>query len=554
VSRHRVRVRGHGVIEAEHGANLGRLLASQGILPLPCGGRGFCGQCVVRVVGKASPPTGNELARGLGAGGLRLACQTRVLGDLEVELVGRPAARVPLLSMHLEIGAPRPVFKLIEASPQPPVYKGGSPLEDSLRLDEKPVFFAECCGSVRGRVDSDKPLVVLVDLGTTKLAYHVLDEEGCLVQENAVPCPLLAYGSDIISRLTAALEDPAARRRMKDSLRKAVLDAMPGGSTALVAVAGNSVMESLFLGLPLEQLGEKPFQPFAAGPFTGGLGDAALWVAPMIGGFVGGDAVADLAAALALKPRPPFMIVDLGTNTEILVYTGRSEDPLYAASTPAGPAFEGHIAHGASIHAAGVSRARVRGVGGSGEPLFEVEVSGEGPPLGLLGSGVISLVAELARHGFLDEGGRMIRGYTRVRGVKAVRVTRGALGDIMFTQRDVREFQKAMASVKAAWRIVLLDSGIDAGELNMVYVAGNLGSSVDAGDLLYLGLIPPIRESRVASMGNMVLPGLKYMVFDEEAMAGVTSLARRAVVVELAERSMFMEEWIKGLRLPRGSP
>ncbi|MDK2384570.1 MAG: 2Fe-2S iron-sulfur cluster-binding protein, partial [Candidatus Korarchaeota archaeon] len=108
---HRVRVRGRGEIWARRGESLGRVLASRGLMPLPCGGRGFCGQCVVRVWGRVSPPTGNERVRGLG-GELRLACQTLVLGDVEVELLHRPVARVPVSSIHLEIVEPRPMFTL----------------------------------------------------------------------------------------------------------------------------------------------------------------------------------------------------------------------------------------------------------------------------------------------------------------------------------------------------------------------------------------------------------------------------------------------------------
>lgn len=546
MTRHVVHVKGYGDVEAEHGSNLGRILASKGILPLPCGGRGFCGQCVVRVKGPVSPPTGNELVRGLG-GDFRLACQTHVLGDLEVELLYKPLPKVSSISMHLEVTKPQPMFTIIKPLSGYPVYRGGPPVEASLKLSFKPGSLVGCCGSVRGAVSGD-PLVSLVDLGTTKIAYQLLDVGGGLVGEGIIFNPLSAYGADIMTRLTAALEDSEASENMRRMLVEAVASITPMDRAALIAVAGNSVMESFFLGLPLEQLGEKPFQPFIAGPFAGSLGGAALWVAPMIGGFVGGDAAADLAAAIGLKARSPFLIIDLGTNTEVLLYTGKT---LYAASTPAGPAFEEHVERGTGVGAAGISRVRIAGTDEEGKPRFEVSVAGEGEPLGLLGSGVISLAAELSRHGFIGEDGRIRRGYVRIRGVKAIRIGRGLLGDIYFTQRDVREFQKAMASIKAAWRIVLGEAGVKPSDLRTVFVAGNLGSSVDPGDLLYLGLIPPVREENVVSTGNMVLPGLKAMVFDSEVRGRVEGIMGSARLVELAEHEGFMDEWVRGLSFPR---
>ncbi len=521
----KVFVEGYGVIEAHKGVNLGKLLSEHGLLALPCGGRGFCGQCKVFVEGMVSSPTGNELARGMGHGGVRLACQTRVLGDVRVRLpriqsVIKPVSRI---AISVTISRPKPVFSLGE--------------------NRVKLLDAVECVCDYARSDGN---VLLVDIGTTKIAYQVLDRKTDIVKENLLVNPMVAYGADIITRMTRAVQEPNSYARMRKLLTELLIELATENSSPLIVAAGNTVMESMVLGLPLHSLAMKPFEPAAKGPFLYTLGSprkcyGIMLLAPLVAGFVGGDAVMNLAAVEYMRAEKPFMIIDLGTNTEVILAT---QDDYYATSCPAGPAFEGHVSGGTSITLGGASKARFRGFREDGEAILECE-NGRG---GLLGSGVISLVAELVRHKLLSSNGRLTRGYKVVNGVKTLRITCDENGQhVLFTQRDVREFQKAMAAVRASWKKLLNKAGLDPSELRRVFVSGLFGSALDAQDLLLLDLVPPVSEDRIVSSGDLVLPGMKAYVYDENVFLRINRLVRKIVHVNLAEEKDFMNLWTSSL-------
>ena len=552
--RVRVLVKGFGVIEAEEGENLGFVLARAGVMPLPCGGRGFCGKCLVRVRGSVTPPTGNEILHGVVEQGLRLACQVRLLGDVEVEPLLKTVPRVSLASIEVPLRAVERVFRVVDP-------------EKAVALPEPVYVHALSCGASRRFVElegigiagslpmgcgDDEVRVLLVDLGTTKIGWWAVDLSGGIVEEGAVHNPQMAYGADVISRLSRALEDPQAFRDMRASLRRAVEDvARRYRCTALCVAAGNSAITSLFVGAPLKSLAMKPYSPAFLGPFIDHLqGCTPCLVAPLIRGFVGGDALADLVAVEGMEPPTPYLVVDLGTNTELILVKSREPPEVFVASTPAGPAFEGHLTSGSSAVTGGVFRVRLRGFAEDGTPRFDIY----GEPAGFTGSGVVSLVAELVRHRMLDRRGRLVKGFIREGGVKKVVVHRGSGRPLVFTQLDVREFQKAMAAVKAGWRMLLSRAGVEVDELRRVFVAGSFGSSIDPEDALLLHLVPPVERSKVVVGGNLVLPGLRLMVFSRGAYRKAMLWSRLARHVDLAREEGFADLWIESLEFESAAP
>ncbi len=539
----RIRI-GNRVLEAEEGANLGKLLAQHGFLHLPCGGRGLCGQCLVRVRGAASPLTGVERLRGLRPP-LRLACQVRVLGDLEVEILRKPRAYASRAAVDVYIEKPSPLFKIVSRIPAE---------SRALVLD-----YAKCgsgslveihglglAGLVEESCDSYR--VALVDVGTTRISYLVVDERGNTVNEGHRLNPQLVYGADIATRISRALEDEDSRRSMIESLRReieAIIDGEP--CTVLGLVAGNSAMTSFLLGLPLGTLARRPFRPYVkALAYLQSSKCRPILVLPPIAGFVGGDALADLALAEYLQVPIPYMILDIGTNTEIVVVKSSSPLEVYVASAPAGPAFEGHVSSGVSAPLGGLTRIRIAGVREDGTPLFEYEGGG-----GLAGSAIVSLVAELLRHGFVDPSGRFVRGYRRVGGVKSfvIGVDRETGMEIRFSQLDMREVQKAIAAIRAGWRTVLREAGLEVGDVEMLIVAGAFGAELDLDDATYIGLLPAVDRSRVALVGNAVLAGLKTIALDRDHAERILGAVSRARHIELATRLDFAKLWIESLRL-----
>lgn len=535
------------IIEASAGEVLGDALSKEGLIELPCGGRGLCGQCIIEVYGEVSEPTGNEVARGL-TGPERLACQTRVLGDVKVRLKRKVFKTASARSMFIDVKVVRPLYSIVKLEDLPvSTYPHAVLASAAIKSGGKHLLVIDGVGAVastdKGR---DELSVLLVDVGTTKIAYQAIRYKGEIIDEGAVLNPQFVYGSDVMTRLAKALKDPKVLSDMRAKLEESIRSLINKYSAAACLVAGNSTMESMLVGAPLNYLAERPYQPLLKGPFVIELDGITCYVAPMIGGHVGGDAFMNLAAAEYLKPPTPYMIVDLGTNTEvILVRELGSERLVTVASAPAGPAFEGHIGSGVSMTVGGITHVKIVSEDESGRPVFEVK--GSGP--GIMGSGLVSLMAELVRKGYVSVSGRIVKGFVKRNAGKAFIIREGGPGEaeVLVTQRDIREFQKAMSAVKTSWELVLKNTGVEAGDLKLVFLSGNFGSSLDVTDALYLHLIPPVNPDLVVVGGNMVLTGLRVAYLDKQHLMRVWEIAEKAKHIDLAEDPEFSAAWIRNL-------
>ncbi len=400
-------------------------------------------------------------------------------------------------------------------------------------------------------VEGKGRLILLVDIGTTKIAYQVIDDKGNILREKIIMNPLMSYGADIITRLSKIIENSVSLSEMREKLHYTIMKIANENNVIMAAFAGNSVNQSILLGLPIDYLAVKPYQPLLRGPFIGVLGDCTpFYAAPFIGGFVGADAFSNVAAVEYMGLEKPYLIIDIGTNTEVIVGTDREEARFYVTSTPAGPAFEGHIESGAGVGFPGISSVKIREIY-SDKILFDYTVEGSGKPVGLLGSGVISLLAELLRYKVIDEKGRIIKGYRRINGVKTITIVNGSetgIGrPITFSQLDIRELQKAIAAVKTSWQLLLRESNIEVSDLKWVILTGTFGSSISIDDALFLGLIPKVEKNKIMIAGNMVLSGLKTLVLDKDHEEGMRQLLKKTKNIDLAETREFMSTWIRNL-------
>ncbi len=540
----RVIVEGYGEFVTNIGTNLGIFLASKNLLILPCNGQGLCGQCRVYVEGKVSEPTGNEILRGL-KDNYRLACQVKILGDVKVRILQKPGIKFSKASLNISLKKIKPLFK-IARSDELRNKHDLILLTNNLRfMDKYFISFKNIVLASRRELESFR--ILLIDLGTTKIAYQVVNDNGNVLLEDMIFNPLNIYGMDIISRLVKAYEDEKTYLSMQKTLLDKIIEIVKNNHVIAAIVAGNSAMESILLGLPIGQLIEKPYQPYVKGPFIKlvSVKEATIpiLVMPMISGFVGGDAFSNIIASEYLNTPTPYMIIDLGTNTEVVLVANRDEPRIYATSAPAGPAFEGYIRSGASVYTGGITHVEITGFR-IDKPAFKYE----GEPIGIMGSGIVSLVAELLRHGLIDKYGRIVKGYEIVNNSKGFIIadTRGYR--IVFTQRDLREFQKAVAAVKAAWRILLNKAGIEPNELKTVYLCGLFGSSIKPDDVLITGLIPPVEKKKIVIAGDMVLSGLRIAVLDEEYYDYALGLLRKIRHVNLAKENNFMKIWVDSLR------
>ncbi len=546
----KVTVKGYGTIEVDEGNNLGRALAKAGIIDLPCGGRGLCGSCIIKVSGKVSEPTGNELVRGLGKE-LRLACQTKVLGNMKVQVLIKRAPPVSQKSILIPVKSFDPLIIVKElASSLTPTFPYPINIFPITRLDKNGSLIGFSIAGYLGVTTKKKDDVssLLVDLGTTKIAYQHIDSGGKILSEGAVLNPQGSYGADVMTRLGKALESDEALAELMNSVRSEISRLLKEIGGDICILAGNSAMETLFLGLPAGQLALKPYQPYLKGPFTTMVDNVPCLVAPMVGGHVGGDSFMDLVATEGINARPPYMIIDIGTNTEVLLVLERSSGKeLVVASAPAGPAFEGHLISGITSVSGGITGVKIYGFNEDGSPNFEV--SGKGP--GITGSGVVSLVSELLRHGLLTPSGKLVKGYVMTPYGKGLIIDKGSEGipSTVFTQKDVREFQKALSAVRTAWEIMLKETSLVPSELRQLFISGNFGSNLDLRDALELKLIPPVQLNKVVIGGNMVLSGLRASALSKVLFMRVWRLTEKARHIELAELPEFRDLWIRNLNL-----
>ncbi len=524
-------------VEAEEGELLSAVVNRVMVLPLPCGGAGYCGGCAVRVIeGKVTPPSREEQLIGIMDRGLRLACRTRVLGDAVIE--------VPSIAPVATVSGMMPRFEL-----KPLIRRSNSGDMALPRSLPKPSLSFRGIAFRSG--DGDGEVGLAVDLGTTNISGSLLDlRSGRPLMEGFIRNPQVSRGADVVTRMEKALEGRG--EELKDLAIQGIEDlalklcrasGIREEDISVISVVGNSVMHALLLGLPVEPLSAAPFEPplrmWVSGPAEEAgfkkLTESWLLIPPPLAGFVGSDALSDLIVAEMLGLERPYLLIDLGTNTEVILVA----NDMLVTSAPAGSAFESNVPSGVGGVRGAINKVEIRD--------GEIKVEVEGRPLGLSGSGLISTVAEMLRRGLLSENGRMSRELEgRLRLVDSPKIE--------MTRRDVREVQKAVAAVYSAWNILMRRENLRYNDLKGVYLAGTFGSHVDPMDAIEVGLIPPVEPEIVVSLGNMALSGAKLLILSEDVFNRFNKLYSAVVHVDLARDPEFSEAFIEGTYLRRRYP
>lgn len=486
-------------------------LAADILIPAPCGGRGICGSCGVRVLsGELAPPDDAELD-GLDRApkGVRLACRARISGPARLHALTAPRAASAIAT-----------------------------------------------GALAERV------VAGVDLGTTGISAVLIDADtGVELSRATVPNPQARFGADVLSRISAALAGEAGA--LRDAAEQGLASVLTAASTVAsipahaverLVIAGNSAMMGLLAGVDVASLAGHPFTPpHAGGPIGSPAPVRARWprarveLVPPIAAFVGGDTAAALLAILALDEGAPLLLVDLGTNAEIALMDG---ERLVVASAAAGPAFEGG---GVSCGGPAVPGA-IEHVELDGAARLQASVIGGGEPTHLSGSGVVSLVALLRESGHLDADGRLreegplaSRFARDDAGVLGVRIDDAASRPVVFTQLDVRAVQLAKAAVRVA-----VDAVLDAWQGSAepaTRIAGAFGSALRVRDLVMLGVLPASLAGRAESVGNAALDGAALVALEPALAEAARGLAGRARHIDLAQDPGFAHRLLAAITL-----
>ncbi len=387
---------------------------------------------------------------------------------------------------------------------------------------------------------------------------------GKILAERSAPNLLKAYGADVVRRLGHAMA-PEKAKEMSTALRKG-LESLTGemaletglsaeGIVEIVAV-GNSAMQALFWELPVSGLARSPFEPAGTASKTApcgdlgmtGLGSAFLYWPPLIGGYVGSDALCALDAAETLEGiNPPFLLIDTGTNSEVLLAAGGR---VLCASAAAGPALEGgNLACGVSAGKGAIHSFRF--AGGLLHPL----VMGQSKPVGVCGSGIVDLVALLLEAGAIAPSGLLCPGsspalfHDRCGKQGGVRTFDFFPGLPPLTQTDIRSLQLAKGAIAAAAALLLEQAGLTPPDLNGLLLAGAFGTALDPENAARIGLVPRT-PAPARGIGNAALDGATLcLIAPGEARERHGKILERTVHVPLHADQRFQERFIASLAL-----
>jgi uncharacterized 2Fe-2S/4Fe-4S cluster protein (DUF4445 family) len=609
-------------IQGEEGKSVLDTSREAGIyIPSDCNGKGQCGRCLVRLLeGNISPFTGEEsdfiniVDR---KQGYRLACRARILGEatlwvpndqiLDSEPSKKafskrlkkidPAVKSYFIDLSEEKKTPGPDFeKILFLLKTHFGLKGIS--ADLTVLNDMPGIIRVGRPKITVWVWMDQEIIALrsgwdntslglaIDIGTTTVAVYLCNLlNGEVIAEGAVTNPQVLFGTDIMSRIAYSVNHPGEgvkkmQKELLDALNSLInrMAVQKGFSVEQIVdgtVVGNTVMHHIFLGMAPDSLGVWPFVPqvkksvnVKAGALGLGINPSAyVHVLPVEAGFVGADNVGVLLSEEPYHQEEWSLIIDLGTNGEIVL---GNRETLLSCSCATGPAFEGaHIACGMRAQPGAIERVRInpadlavdyqvvgnQGWAGAHKP-------GALQPAGICGSGMIDTLAQLFEAGVIKETGafsealdtpRLRRGPNGIIEFVLVRKQETATGqDIILTQKDIRQIQLAKAALHGGCQILLNHLGLDS--VNRLQIAGAFGLNINKENALAIGLFPRCDPKKITLVGNAAGHGAYLALLNKGKREEAEKIADRVTHIELAMDHAFQKEFLKALAFPGQSP
>jgi len=527
-------INGH-TTEAPFGASLFDCAEGIGVrVPTSCLKNGKCKECVVEVAEgmeclSLPTPCENHLA-----GNFRLACQAAISaseGHLRCHTMRRGHMRIERHALGLpSSGRPMELDSAVTRD-------GDRILVDGVEVDYS-------TGPIYG---------IAMDLGTTTVVLRLLDlETGEMVADASFENPQRFGGSDIMARIQYDTLHPGKllRRTLAGYLSHAI-EELPVDPKSIyeMVVVGNSTMRDLFFRQSVYSIGQSPYRSIteldmAAGKSTSTSlvetgrrcllpihPKARVYGAPIISGHVGADAAACMLAADVANEDRVVAIMDIGTNTELIV---GNRDRILAASCPAGPAFEGGaIACGMPALDGAIEDVRI---GGDGS--FHLQTVGDAVPQGICGSGLVALMSELLRTGRMNERGRFEE--------DGDRITLDADNAIYFLESDVNELAQAKGANVAGLQVVFNQFGIDFDQVGLFYLAGGFGRHMNIDAATRIGLIPAIPPDRMVQIGNAAIEGATIALLSRGKRAELERLVLRVEHCRLETHPQFFDFFVDG--------
>jgi len=478
----------------------------------PCGGNGKCGKCRAKVCGALSPKSSEEKAL---PDGWRLLCTAKIIGDIEVYLEEDQKAQV-------EIG----------------------------RFNK----------TINYLCDRGTGYGISVDIGTTTVvAYLIRLEDGKCLSVRGNRNSQRPYGADVISRIDFS-RNPSnmekLHRAICDQIEEMITEmaqevSVPTESIRIVTIAGNNTMELLFAGISPESLAEYPFtSPDLFGhdvpnPFSS-ISPERILMVQSVQSFVGGDITAAILASQMYQKEPISLLLDIGTNGEMVL---GNQYGMLCCATAAGPAFEGaNITCGMPGLEGAVDRVSIESDG------ITYHTIGNQKAVGICGSGLIDLLAVLVRIGAVDETGRLLPPDEAPNEVipfieeddKGV-LFRLPESRVILTAEDVRKLQLAKAAIRAGIETLVAEKHISKKDIDCFYLAGGFGCHIDPKSASEIGLFPNELLSKVELIGNGSAEGAYRVSCSEKQEAELSIIIKKCQYVDLSTNAIWNDQYIENM-------
>ncbi len=559
----------------------------------PCGGMKKCGKCLIRVSG-CSQKVSEEEKRLVGISnlqnGYRLACFIKPEEGMTAEVPDSDAKNKIITNSNVKFDMFNPAIGITKIKAIKPhldnqladltniennthliIDKNNLPLlkeitfalEDSSHEPTLISFFDKITGVEHKR--NGHFYGVAVDIGTTTIAAYLYDLQygnfkGVVSQMNAQK----QFGADVISRINYATTEKNGLSQLNDvlidQLNEMILSSTDQNNITtddiyMVALAGNTTMMHFLMGLDPINIGKMPFTPVSTDMHDFPANQLGLKInkfghalcLPSVSAYVGADIVAGLLASGIYKGSEIRLLVDIGTNGEMVL---GNEERLISCSTAAGPAFEGaNIRFGTGGISGAIDTMKIV----DDEVVFTT-IDGQ-EPVGICGSGIVDAVAMMLENDIIDETGRfydedeldvsekLAERFHELDNMKAFRIT----DEISVTQKDIREIQNAKAALAAGITTLIKKYGIKVSDVSNIYLAGGFGNYINVSSAIKIGLLPAVAEDKIIASGNTAGAGASMCLLSNSYIELAGKIKKRVEYIELTTDPGFTNEYIDNM-------
>ncbi|MEJ8555272.1 ASKHA domain-containing protein [Tepidibacter sp. Z1-5] len=552
----------------------------------PCSGKGICGKCKVKIKNSTSNITKEELkhlSKNEIEEGIRLACKTYMIegGEVEIEydinecksdfkkIKYDTESLIQQRYIKTDIENGRSIIDIIkkqlgDVSIDIEMMRkiSNTNYSDGINL----ILYKDKIIDIKKDNNSNNKYGIAIDIGTTTVAVYLLNlNTGEQISVKSFQNPQSLYGADVISRINYTIEN----KKGMDVLRQKIIKEIDDNIGLILnkhnidkenvykcVIVGNTAMSHIFWGLNLYTLSKIPFIPVNREMlydrafnivFDNMNKNAVVIFLPNIAGFLGSDTVGAMIESDLINNDKNILLIDLGTNGEIVLSTKES---LLACSTAAGPAFEGaNIKFGMQAFDGAINKFKIK-------EDIEYETINNKKPRGICGSALVDMVSEMKKSGIINKTGK-INNPEKIKNIKlSKRVVKKdkkyefkITENISITQDDIRQLQLAKSAIRSGINILMKKQKISIENLDYIYLAGAFGNFINKESAKGIGLIPDIDSDNIISIGNAAGEGAKKFLCNDKLEEDISYYMKNTEHVDIAKYENFQEEFLKNIYL-----